>query len=121
MSRLRERGAPVQRLDALTFRSRITAFDERGYDPYVDHHAGVLDPKIRCPSCQWQPARNTRWWCFPMGPPENFPGGCGHGWNTFDTRGLCPGCSYQWQHTTCLSCNVTSVHADWYDKSGGQP
>jgi hypothetical protein len=38
--------------------------------------------RIRCPACQWQPARYDMWNCN--------PGGCGHIWNTFDTRGVCP-------------------------------
>jgi hypothetical protein len=74
--------------------------------------------RIRCPACQWQPARKSRWFCMSMGPPENFTAGCGHGWNTFDTQGVCPGCLYHWKHTTCLSCSVTSIHADWYVKAG---
>jgi predicted amidophosphoribosyltransferase len=56
-----------------------------------------------------------------MGSPENFSGGCGHGWNTFDTRGACPGCSYQWKHTWCLDCGKPSLHDDWYVSGGGQP
>ncbi len=121
MSRLRERGAPVRRLDELTVRGRLTAFDERGYQPYVEDDTGTLDPSIRCPSCKWQPSSRDRWYCMSMGPPENFNGGCGHGWHTFATRGKCPGCSYQWKHTTCFSCNITSPHDDWYHTSGGQP
>jgi hypothetical protein len=74
--------------------------------------------RIRCPACQWQPARKSRWFCMSMGPPENFTAGCGHGWNTFDTQGVCPGCRYHWRHTTCLSCSVTSLHGDWYVKAG---
>ncbi len=121
MSARQERGRQERHLDGLTFKGRLTAFDERGYRPYHDHDAGRLDPRIRCPNCRWQPASGDRWFCLPMGPPESFSGGCGHGWNTFDTRGKCPGCSYQWLHTTCLSCNVTSPHDDWYDAGCGKP
>ena len=75
--------------------------------------------RIRCPVCQWQPQRANRWYCLPMGAPENFSGGCGHAWNTFDTRGLCPGCRYQWRHTSCLRCSATSLHDEWYEKGPG--
>ena len=77
--------------------------------------------RIRCPACQWQPDKQSRWFCMSMGPPENFNAGCGHGWNTFDTGGICPGCLYQWKHTTCLSCSVTSLHDDWYVGGNGAP
>ena len=116
MSSLSERRPSCLRLDDLTFRGRVVAFDERGYQPYVEDTIADRGQRIRCPACQWQPPRDTRWWCSSMGPPENFSGGCGHSWNTFDTRGLCPGCRHQWRYTTCLSCNVTSPHDDWYDR-----
>jgi hypothetical protein len=62
--------------------------------------------RIRCPQCAWEPAPFDRWSCIP---------GCGHVWNTFDTSGLCPGCSKRWTHTACLRCNAWSPHDDWYD------
>jgi len=61
--------------------------------------------KIRCPKCAWEPARTDRWWCQP---------GCGHVWNTFETRGCCPACSRQWEQTVCLRCHQWSRHDDWY-------
>lgn len=61
--------------------------------------------RIQCPACQWQPARTDRWYCSP---------GCGHVWNTFETRALCPGCAKQWSYTVCLSCGVASPHEAWY-------
>ncbi len=73
--------------------------------------------RIRCPICTWAPTKSARWYCFPMGAPEHFTGGCGKRWHTFDTRGQCPGCSYQWRHTTCLKCNGTSLHEEWYEKA----
>lgn len=39
---------------------------------------------------------------------------CQHVWNTFDTRGVCPGCSYAWQVTMCLRCHQWSPHVAWY-------
>jgi len=58
--------------------------------------------------------------CASSGHPEYFDRGCGHVWNTFDTRGLCPGCSHQWKHTACLSCTRWSLHEDWYENGGKQ-
>ena len=78
--------------------------------------AQAISPtQIRCPKCQWQPKRASRWMCAPCGAPEDFPDGCGHVWNTFDTRGRCPGCRHQWRYTACLSCARWSLHDDWYE------
>lgn len=60
-------------------------------------------PRIRCPKCGWQPRAKDRWLCD-----------CGFTWNTFDTRGRCPACEYQWTITACLSCSEWSAHEDWY-------
>jgi hypothetical protein len=60
-------------------------------------------PRIRCPKCTWQPARDSRWFCH-----------CGHSWNTFDTHGVCPGCAHIWRDTACLRCHAWSEHEDWY-------
>ncbi len=65
------------------------------------------DPRIRCPSCSWEPPRSSQWICI-----------CGHVWNTFETAGLCPGCRLQWEDTKCLSCLRWSPHRDWYDERG---
>jgi hypothetical protein len=62
---------------------------------------------IRCPKCRWRPVASSRWWC-------NRPR-CGHTWNTFDTRGKCPKCTYQWRETACLKCSKWSLHEDWYE------
>ena len=59
---------------------------------------------IRCPRCAWRPGPKDRWACR-----------CGHVWNTFDTRGRCPACAFQWHLTACLSCNQFSPHEDWYE------
>ena len=61
--------------------------------------------RIRCPKCQWNPRPSDRWMCH-----------CTHTWNTFDTRGKCPGCSFQWSQTMCLSCREWSEHESWYEK-----
>jgi len=62
--------------------------------------------RIRCPRCGWQPARSDRWMCSP---------GCGHLWNTFETRGVCPACGKRWIHTACLACTAWSLHELWYE------
>lgn len=63
--------------------------------------------RIRCPKCQWEPKAHDTWCCAP---------GCGHVWNTFTTRGVCPGCSKQWTETACLRCSAWSPHDDWYEE-----
>lgn len=59
--------------------------------------------RIACPRCRASPKSTDSWQCK-----------CGHCWNTFDTRGLCPACGYQWTETACPRCGVLSPHADWY-------
>lgn len=70
--------------------------------------------KIRCPACAWQPAPSSQWHCQDADAPEHFSPGCGASWNTFETRGKCPGCQHQWRWTACLHCNMWSRHEDWY-------
>jgi hypothetical protein len=72
--------------------------------------------RIRCPACKWQPQASSRWTCFDADGTEHSQGGCWTEWNTFDTRGKCPGCGHQWIRTTCLRCAVHSLHEDWYEK-----
>jgi hypothetical protein len=98
-----------------------TAFDPKGFDPEKKHDVMSAKPRIRCPHCKWQPKRSSRWFCLPMGAPENFDGGCGHSWNTFDTRGRCPTCQHQWKFTSCLQCEATSPHDDWYEAEDKKP
>jgi hypothetical protein len=71
--------------------------------------------RIRCPACRWRPEAASRWTCFDLYQNEHPTGGCWTEWNTFDTRGRCPGCSHQWIRTTCLRCSVHSLHEDWYE------
>lgn len=71
---------------------------------------------IRCPQCEWRPDTSSRWCCqCDPADPEPFFRGCGTVWNTFATRGRCPGCSHEWQWTSCLRCEGWSPHADWYE------
>jgi hypothetical protein len=60
---------------------------------------------IHCPKCQWRPGPLDRWMCTPS---------CGTVWNTFWTRGVCPGCSVKWPITACLACEQYSPHEAWY-------
>ena len=81
-----------------------------GRGPRLDQRldAGQLRrERIRCPACGWQPSRGDAWCCT--------PDGCGHVWNTFETRALCPGCSKQWTRTECLRCHTSSPHEAWYE------
>jgi Uri superfamily endonuclease len=71
--------------------------------------------RIRCPLCKWQPKPANRWFCAPCDYPEYFDEGCGKCWNTFATRGCCPGCGHQWRWTACLNCAGWSLHVDWYE------
>ena len=70
---------------------------------------------IRCPLCKWRPNASSRWYCGDCDYPEYFFEGCGTAWNTFTTRGLCPGCGHQWRWTICLSCQRWSRHEEWYE------
>ena len=96
----------------------VLAKTSRGTDPVIvttdDPGTGHDERGIRCPLCHWQPSAASRWHCVCHGTPEPFFEACGTVWNTFDTRGRCPGCQHQWQWTTCLSCGVASRHEDWY-------
>jgi hypothetical protein len=69
------------------------------------------EAEIHCPRCSWRPGPADRWQCSP---------GCGTVWNTFWTRGLCPGCGHQWLETVCLRCHQWSPHEHWYHYPDGQ-
>jgi hypothetical protein len=73
--------------------------------------------RIRCPLCHWQPSASSVWACQSFGTPEPFFGGCGTMWNTFATRGKCPGCAHQWLWTSCPHCIGWSLHEDWYESA----
>jgi hypothetical protein len=78
---------------------RAPGTDTRLFDPDF--------PRIRCPRCGWQPQRKDKWYCEP---------GCEHHWNTFETAGVCPRCTKQWEETACLSCGEWSLHERWYER-----
>jgi hypothetical protein len=75
---------------------------------------------IRCPLCAWRPSPRDLWCCLrlPDSPEPPFPS-CGTMWNTFSTRGKCPGCRHQWKWTTCFQCHQWSLHDDWYEQRRG--
>ena len=62
---------------------------------------------VRCPACKWRPTRDDKWSCAP---------GCGEVWNTFATRGECPGCQRRWPRTQCMRCGEWSDHEAWYEE-----
>src|SRR5262245_20048283 len=93
--------------------------DNRQSDPITIDWSAILGDdafsRIRCPLCHWRPSASSMWSCHGQGTPEPPFDGCGTSWNTFDTRGRCPGCSHQWRWTTCLRCQQWSLHEDWYE------
>jgi DNA-directed RNA polymerase subunit RPC12/RpoP len=72
---------------------------------------------VRCPLCAWRPTAASRWCCWWSEGPEAYFVSCGAEWNTFTTRGRCPGCQHQWQWTSCLRCGEWSPHEDWYEEA----
>ena len=52
--------------------------------------------------------------CSSVDDPEHYRSGCCTVWNTFRTRGECPGCQHVWTWTSCLACGEWSRHDDWY-------
>jgi hypothetical protein len=100
-------------------------FKKSGSGEFIDTQEKPLEDtadfsRIRCPQCRWQPKPHHRWFCTDMGHPEYFFAGCGTSWNTFTTRGLCPGCRHQWRYTSCIRCGQMSLHDDWYVHTDGQ-
>ena len=72
----------------------------------------MAEPLIRCPHYSWEPAAEDRWECTRTA--------CGTSWNTFWTRGVCPGCAYQWRNTQCFACAEFSPHEAWYQTPDGE-
>ena len=61
--------------------------------------------EVFCPVCKWVPPRAPLWMCLPV---------CGCVWDTFSTRGVCPECGEEFEHTQCIGCGVLSLHSSWY-------
>ena len=92
--------------------------DARQPSPVIDEAFALDDDEfsgIRCPLCRWQPNASSTWSCDAAASPEPFFIGCGTVWNTFSTRGTCPGCHHRWRWTSCLRCGGWSLHDDWYE------
>lgn len=81
--------------------SRWLAFRET--DRTLGSAIGTGKRKIRCPACTWEPRKHDLWSCA-----------CGHQWNTFDTRGVCPACDAKWRETQCHRCHGWFEHEAWY-------
>jgi hypothetical protein len=93
--------------------------NDRAFDPTLLDSIELIENEsfegIRCPLCRWSPLPSSRWSCVWTDTPEPFFQACGTTWNTFATRGRCPGCRHQWQWTLCLECQQWSLHEDWYE------
>lgn len=72
---------------------------QRGPGPYREQSR-----RISCPRCGDVPLADAEWQCEL----------CLCCWNTFDTRGRCPGCAFRFPATACLACGAMSRHSDWY-------
>ena len=80
------------------------------HTPAADDADTPHGSRIRCPRCAWEPGRGDVWSCH-----------CGHTWNTFETRGVCPGCGHVWRETQCPRCSAWSPHESWYVVDGDVP
>ena len=92
-------------IEPITYHARQGGRFQFDLKPKVEKKDASSGGRIRCPRCLWKPGSGDRWMCH-----------CGHTWNTFDTRGKCPGCGFQWTQTMCLSCFEWSEHDAWYEK-----
>lgn len=62
--------------------------------------------RVRCPACGRAPEAGTAWQCSY----------CHWSWDTFATRGVCPGCAAHYPVTQCFGCHAMSRHEDWYER-----
>jgi Zn-dependent protease len=63
---------------------------------------------LACPSCKTAPPLGEFWRC----------GKCGHAFDIFLTRGVCPHCGTQFNVTQCLDCGTSSPIAEWSAERG---
>jgi hypothetical protein len=108
----------VGHADAMTASLHLLLRDQTVAPPVPKTFDGPDEDRfggIRCPRCAWRPSASSLWTCNCVGTPEPYFVACGTVWNTFLTRGRCPGCSHQWQWTTCHQCDEASPHGDWYE------
>src|SRR4051812_50068418 len=71
--------------------------------------------RIRCPLCEWRPSPSSTWACYAEGTPEPPFQWCGTSWNTFATRGRCPGCQHQWRGASGLGCGGRWLPEGWVE------
>jgi len=68
----------------------------------------VNDTNVSCPKCGWEPDEKDIWVCDE----------CKTRWNTFQTRGKCPGCGKVFIDTQCSKqkggCGELSLNAEWF-------
>jgi predicted amidophosphoribosyltransferase len=60
-------------------------------------------PGFACPSCKTAPPLGSYWKC----------GNCQQQFDTFETRGVCPHCSAQYESTMCLDCRQQRPMNEW--------
>lgn len=95
-----------------------TSSTEEIFEKASEKKSAEIDfSRIRCPLCRWQPNKSSRWLCADCDFPEYFYNGCWNEFNTFNSRGQCPGCLHRWRWTSCLRCACWSLHEDWYEKT----
>lgn len=63
--------------------------------------------EVCCSSCGWKPQGQKLWLCT-----------CGTRWDAFNTAGVCPCCSKDWEYIQCVEeaggCNVAAPVERWY-------
>jgi hypothetical protein len=79
------------------------------FDPTMSPGTPGGRPNVACPGCAYAPTPFDRWMCA--------PDGCGHMWDTFETRAKCPECGAVFPWTACPGCSKTYPHAAWYRRS----
>src|SRR5262245_15987337 len=94
---------------------KTTPFLGPTFSEFFEHEHDDPFSCIRCPDCSWRPDRTSLWSCHWEDTPEPRFNACGTTWNTFLTRGRCPGCTHQWRWTSCLLCGEWSLHEEWYE------
>ncbi|HMF34980.1 MAG TPA: hypothetical protein VKK79_26395 [Candidatus Lokiarchaeia archaeon] len=68
--------------------------------------------RARCPHCHVNPPVGPHWQCGDLNGP-----GCGHMFDTFLTRAMCPRCGRKFPLTQCLHCGQWAPIADYYEKT----
>ena len=112
---MRRRSTHLRRIAVLFSLFQKGEFEQKVRPADLEAEDDERTRRIRCPHCLWVPDASALWYCYECPYPEYFFGGCGTGWNTFDTGGVCPGCGHKWRWTACLYCGQWAEHQDWYE------